>query len=158
MQKTSFLIKLKEEGKLEFVEPSDEIKQSYIQKSESYLISARILLKNNRLEESVSLAYYSMYHILTSLLFRVGIKCENHTASIMLLKLVFGIENSSISLAKHERVDKQYYVGSSATRVEVEELIKNAEKFHKKIYDFILKINNKDIQDYRKKLKEIIDK
>lgn len=59
MKRINFLIELKKKGKLEIVEPSEEIKNSYIEKSESNLISAKILLKNERLEEAVSLAYYS---------------------------------------------------------------------------------------------------
>ncbi|MCX6814716.1 MAG: HEPN domain-containing protein, partial [Candidatus Aenigmarchaeota archaeon] len=73
MAKQGFLVKLAEEGKLGMVEPSEEIKNSYIKKSESYLESARILLERGKLEESVSMAYYSMYHVLTALLFRTGI-------------------------------------------------------------------------------------
>ncbi|MBI3623239.1 hypothetical protein HY212_04135 [Candidatus Pacearchaeota archaeon] len=44
MKKISFLSKLKKEGKLELVTPSEEMKQSYVIKSESNLISAKILL------------------------------------------------------------------------------------------------------------------
>ena len=82
----NFLNKLKRQGKLELAESSDEIKQSYLEKSESNFISAKILLKNNRLEESISLIYYSMYHTLLALLFKIGVKSENHSGSIILLK------------------------------------------------------------------------
>lgn len=61
MKRIDFLSKLNKEGRLKLVEPSEEIKDSYIAKSESNLISAKILLSNNKLEESVGLAYYSMY-------------------------------------------------------------------------------------------------
>ena len=96
--------------KLALVEPSEEIKQSYIQKSESNIVSAKILLNNNKLEEAVALAYYSMYHFITALFFKAGIKSENHTASISLLKEIFGIDNEYLIFAKKERLDKQYYV------------------------------------------------
>ncbi|PIN90457.1 DNA-binding protein, partial [Candidatus Pacearchaeota archaeon CG10_big_fil_rev_8_21_14_0_10_35_13] len=45
MKETRFLIKLLKEGRIEFVEPSEEIGESYINKSESYLESSRILIK-----------------------------------------------------------------------------------------------------------------
>ena len=89
MKRINFLAKLKKEGKLEIVEPSEEIKDSYIKKSESNIISAKILLENNRLEESVSLSYYSMYHMATALFYKTGIKCGNHAALIVLLKKIF---------------------------------------------------------------------
>jgi len=43
MKKINFLSKLRREGKLEIVEPSEEMKKSYILKSESNLTSAKIL-------------------------------------------------------------------------------------------------------------------
>ena len=72
MKKMSFLEKLHKEGKIELIEPSNEIAESYKNKSESNLISAKLLQENKRLEESVSLAYYSMYNMLTSLLYMLG--------------------------------------------------------------------------------------
>ena len=95
------------------VEPSEEIKESYSQKSRNALRSAAILLENKQIEDAVPLAYYSMYYMLTALLYKVGIKCENHAAAIILLKELFKKDNSKISFAKSERVDKQYYVDFS---------------------------------------------
>ena len=107
MKKTNFLSKLIKQGKLEMVEPSEEIKEGYLKKSENYLDSSKILLKNNHFEESISMAYYSMYYILTALLFKTGIKCENHTGSIILSEYLFGIDITEISFAKKERINKQ---------------------------------------------------
>lgn len=76
-------------------------------RNRSHLTSAKLLLDHGKLEEAVSIAYYSMYHSLTALLFRTGIKCENHVATIALLKKVVNIDNSDISRARRERVDKQ---------------------------------------------------
>ena len=157
MKKINFLIKLKLDGKLQLVEPSEEIKQSYLGKSESNLISAKILLNNNRLEESVGLAYYSMYHLLTALLFKIGIKSENHSASIILLKELFNMNNKEISEAKSERIDKQYYIDFKISSEEVQNTIRIAELFNSAIFDFISKINNEQIKHYREKFKELIE-
>ncbi|MAG79248.1 DNA-binding protein [Candidatus Pacearchaeota archaeon] len=156
MKKINFLIKLKKEGKLRIVESSEEIKESYIKKSDSNIISSRILLKNDRLEESISLAYYSMYHILIALLFKIGIKSENHSASITLLKEIFDIDNFDISFAKKERIDKQYYVDFHITKEDVNDLINKSEEFNRKLLDFISKLNNDLINLYREKFKELI--
>ena len=158
MKKINFLAKLFNEGKLQLVDPSEEIKQSYLKKSESNLISAKILLENNKLEESVSLVYYSMYHVLTALLFKVGIKCENHSASIILLDELFSIDNSGIFFAKKERVDKQYYTDFYVTKQEVIEAVKTAEDFNKRLLDFISKLNNQKIKEYREKFKMLYGK
>ncbi len=150
MKKAAFLGKLFKERKLELVEPSEEIKQAYISKSESNLISSKILLSNGRLEEAVYLAYYSMYNMLTALLFRIGIKCENHTASIMLLKEIFDMDNSDILKAKDARIDTQYYVDSVITADEVKDTLVRAEQFRKCLLDFISKLNSNSVENYRR--------
>lgn len=97
-----------------------------------------------------------MYHVLTALLFRTGIKSENHSASIILLKRVFGIDNSEISYSKKERVDKQYYVDFKITMAEVNDAVKKAEEFNSRLTDFISRLSNEDVKAYRKKFREII--
>ena len=79
-----------------------------------------------KLKKEGKLELDSMYHLLTSLLFKAGIKCENHTGAIIILKEIFEIDNKFILLAKKERVDKQYYVDFSVTKIEVEEFIKES--------------------------------
>lgn len=81
MKNINFLNKLKKQGKLEIVESSEEIKESYLKDSESYLGSSKILFKDNRLKESTQLIYFSIYYSILALLFKVGIKSENHLAS-----------------------------------------------------------------------------
>jgi len=156
MKKINFLINLKKKKKLRLVEPSEEIKKSYISKSESNLISVKILLENDKLEEAIALTYYSMYHMLTALLFKIGIKCENHSASIILLEEIFDLNNLDILNAKKERIDKQYYTDFHIKKQEVIEAMKNAEEFNNKIFDFISRLNNKDIKKYRNNFKELI--
>ena len=156
MKKINFLTKLKEEGKLKIVEPSEEVKASYIKKSKSSLKSAKILFENGQIEDAVPMAYYSMYNMLAALLFKAGIKCENHSASIILLKELFGINNSKISFAKTERVDKQYYVDFEITKIEVENIIKSAEEFNPLIYDFIEKLTTEQVFQYREELEEAL--
>jgi uncharacterized protein (UPF0332 family) len=62
------------------------MRTAYLKKSESHLISARLLLDNDLFEQSVSMAYYCMYNSVMALFFATGIKCENHTAAIILLR------------------------------------------------------------------------
>jgi uncharacterized protein (UPF0332 family) len=137
LTRQGFLKKLHKEKALRLVAPSEEIKTAYVKKSESFLASARLLLDNGRYEESVSMAYYSMYYSVLALFFATGIKCENHTAAIMLLDEVFGIDNSAIESAKTERIDKQYYVTSAPVRDEVVALIRAAESFDTELLNVI---------------------
>jgi uncharacterized protein (UPF0332 family) len=156
MTKTSFLAKLHKEGKLGIAEPSEIMKTAYLERSNESLSSAKALFRIGNLKDSIVLSYYAMYHSLLALLFRAGIKCENHAAAIVLLSELFGIDNMPISKAKSERIDKQYYVDLEVNEKEVGESIKNAEEFMAHLTDFIEKLNEEKIQGYRKKMDNMI--
>ncbi|MBI5398955.1 HEPN domain-containing protein [Candidatus Woesearchaeota archaeon] len=155
-----FLNKLKKEEKLELIEPSEDICNSYSEKSVNCLKSAKLLLQNNLYENSIGMSYYAMYNLLLALLFRVGIKCENHGGSILLLKLLFG-ENDLyklISEAKKERIDKQYYVTTEKDEITKEiadELLNNAEDSVLRLKLVIKNLNNDAIDELRGKFKTI---
>jgi len=152
MKKQSFLVKLKREGKLELVEPSEEICKSYLEKANNCFKSAKLLLQNNLYENSISMSYYAMYNPLIALLFKIGIKCENHPASIILFKRLFNRIDlfKTISFAKEERVDKQYYIASKQdvlTKRSAQEMYTKAENF---IIKMKLLINNLNIEEIEK--------
>jgi uncharacterized protein (UPF0332 family) len=149
MGRIIFLARLHDENKLISVEPSDNVKKAYLQRSNESLSSAKALYKIGNLKDSVALAYYSMYHCLLALLFRAGIKSENHSASILLLKDVFGLDNSAISKAKKERIDKQYYVDFEIGREETLDAIRTAERFVSEMTDYISRMTESDIKKYR---------
>lgn len=155
-----FLNKLKNEEKLELVEPSDDVCNSYTEKSANCLKSAKLLLQNNLYENSIGMSYYAMYNQLLALLFWVGIKCENHGGSILLLRLLFAEEElfKLISNAKKERIDKQYYVTTEKDKITkeiTEELLNNAESFILKMKLVIKNLNNDQIEELRKKFETI---
>ena len=163
MIKQNFLRKLKKEDKLKLVEPSKEIKISYIQKAENCLKSAKILQSNKLYENAVSEAYYCMYNSLLALLYNVGIKSENHSASIILLKKIFKQKElyKIISFAKTERIDKQYLVESQQTikitNKSSEELIAKSEDFLLKIKIIISRFNDDDINLIRKSFENALE-
>ncbi len=161
MKRNNFLNKLKIEEKLELVEPSEEICDSYLEKSNDCLASAKLLLNNNLYENSVSMSYYAMYDSLIASLFRTGIKCENHAGSILLLKLLFGKQDlfKLISDAKKERIDKQYYVTTEKdelTKEDTQELLVNTEDFVVKMGLIIKNLNNEYIDQIREKFETLV--
>ena len=156
MTRQGFLKKLHKDAVLQLVAPSGEMKTAYLKKSESHLTSARLLLDNDLFEQSESMAYYSMYYSVLALFFATGIKCENHTAAIILLKEVFAINNADLEYAKTERVDKQYYVTSAPVRDDVVALIRTAESFNAELLDVIDRLTNDKIEKFRKKFVSLI--
>ncbi|HLD04439.1 MAG TPA: HEPN domain-containing protein [Candidatus Nanoarchaeia archaeon] len=151
MRKPAFLAKLHKEGKLELVEPSDEISQAYAKRADESLVSSKTLAEIGNLRDSIALSYYAMYHSLLSLLFQVGIKSENHSVSIQIMEEVFDLDSISIKKAKKERIDKQYYVSFEITLEETKNAIHASEAFILHMHDFISRINKEDILNYRKK-------
>jgi len=155
MKKADFLSKLREERKLEIAEPSEEMKISYLQKAENCLKSAKLLFQNQLYENSTSEAYYCMYNSLLALLFKTGIKSENHSASIIILKSLFNEESlyKIISFAKEERIDKQYYVEShqiiKVTKESCKNMVLKSEDFLVKMKLLISKLSNEKINSIR---------
>ena len=90
MTELTFLKKLKKKRLIELVESSEEMKASYLIKAENCLKSAKILFQSQLYENSTSESYYCMYNSLLALLFKIGIKSENHSASIILFDKLIG--------------------------------------------------------------------
>ena len=155
MKELNFLKKLKRKGVIELVESSEEMKSSYLIKADNCLKSAKILFQSQLYENSTSEAYYCMYNSLLSLLFKIGIKSENHSASIILFDKLF--ENKElvkiISWAKEERIDKQYYVETQqivkVTKESCNEMILKTEDFLVKMKLLISELTNEKINSAR---------
>lgn len=154
MKKIKFIQKLVNEEVITTKEPSLEIGNSYHKKAENSLRAAKILIKQDLLEESTTMSYYSMYHKATALLNTIGIKCENHNATIIILKEILNIDTKDFSNAKTERIDKQYYTDSQTKKEDAEELIKKVEKFIQQIDNFIDEstqdVRTKTLTDFKK--------
>ena len=155
MKKMSFLNKLYKKKKLQLVEPSENVKTAYLQRSDESLVSAKTLLNIGNLKDAVALSYYSMYHCLLALLFRAGIKCENHTGAIMILKEIFNLDNLEAMLtnAKKERIDKQYYVADGGfTKEDAMQIIKETEQFILEVRSYMSNLNSTKIELVRKRI------
>ena len=153
MKNLDFLNKLKNEGKLEIVESSEQISLSYEKKGAECREVANLAFNNGYFESAITQSYYSMYNNVLSLFFKCGIKCENHSAAAMLLKEFFNQKWLYVifSKAKEERIDKQYYIAPSqnnpATKESAKEMISVAMRFNPQIIAYK---NNLKIEEVRK--------
>ncbi|MDO8509225.1 MAG: HEPN domain-containing protein [Nanoarchaeota archaeon] len=163
MKKLNFLKKLKQKGVIELVESSEEMKSSYLIKADNCLKSAKILFSSQLYENSTSEAYYCMYNSLLSLLFKIGIKSESHSSSIILFDKLFDDKEmvKIISLAKEERIDKQYYVETQqivkVTKESCNEMILKAEDFLVKMKLLISEVSNEKINSARDSFKKLLE-
>jgi uncharacterized protein (UPF0332 family) len=154
MKKVKFIKKLIKEKVIRIQESNLNLNKAYNEKSENSLRASKILLKQELLEESTTMSYYSMYHKATALLMLLGIKCENHNATILILKEVLNLDTKDFSDAKDERIDKQYYTDSKTKKQDATNLIKKAELFIEKIDYFVDELThdsrNKILYNFKK--------
>ncbi len=145
-----FIKKLCKEQTIKITEPSIEVCESYQKKSKKSLLSARALIDIENFDDATALTYYSMYYMALGLLYKTGIKSENHMGTILLLENLFDINIEIIKQAKKDRVDKQYYTDFEATKQDVEEGIEIAQEFNAKIKNII--DTSKQIELEKKKI------
>ena len=161
MRKHDFLSRLSEEKKLELVEESEDICKSYLIKSENCFKSAKVLLESELYENSMVNSYYAMYNAVTALLFRCGIKCENHSAALFLLGELLGMATTKIIIeqAKKDRIDQQYYVNHTKD-LEInantaKQMLLEAENIILELRTKISKLSSSEIIKVRNKFKEM---
>jgi len=158
----SFLKRVFNKGKLSIKQESIEICKSYLLNSEDCIQSAKLLNNNKLHKNSIIMSYYSMYNALQALLFRTGIKCENHTASIILLKLLFDEKELFVIIksAKKQRIEKQYYVNTTENNESIKktaiELINKDEYFFNSIKIAIKTLNRNKIDNIKNKLDKLL--
>ena len=161
MKNSDFLSKLIAEKNLEIVECSEEMSHSYEKKSAECREVAKLAFNNNYFESAVTQSYYSMYNAVLSLFFKCGIKCENHSGTLILLKNFFSQNELYLILSKSkvERIDKQYYTSEAQTnpltKESANEIIISMMAFNPKLISFKNSLSLKEIEKIRSLIKEI---
>ncbi len=161
MKIPNFLNRLKKENSLKLVEPSEEIFKSYLVKSEKCIKVAELAYNSEIYENAISEAYYSIYNSVLSLFFKCGIKCENHSASVLLIKNLFQLDQlaSIFSEFKKDRIDNQYYIPMIGTepinKEKCSERIEIAKEFNIKIRAYSDNLKLQEIDNIRDKFEEI---
>ena len=161
MKKLNFLNKLNSEESLKLVEPSEEISKSYLIKSDKCIQVAKLAYGAGIHENAVSEAYYSIYNAVMSLFFKCGIKCENHSGAVILIKELFKLEDlyEIFSEFKKDRIDNQYYISiiesEPINKEKCSERIRTAQRFNVELRAFIGKITIQEINEIRKRFEKI---
>lgn len=115
-----------------------------LERGNESLKSAEVLLREELFDESVSSAYYAMFHSAKALLLTIGEEPSTHQGVITLLGLHFikpGIIeeefNDLFIEAKDDREDSDYDITRKFTKSEAEERISSAQEFISKIKGFL---------------------
>ena len=146
-------VKLKEG--LRIVEPNDRLAKSYIEEAKSSLARADKNFKDKDLLWTTVVIYYAEYYALYSFLQKMGIKCENHSCSILATSIILGQDKTTIiNQHKDKRIDAQYYMKIGKEQ-EVSKMLQEAKMFISMFDDIVSNLSQEDINSYRNKLKRV---
>ena len=157
MNDIDFIRKKFIENRIKLKDVNENISNTYFKNSEDELIASKIMIKQKLFFQSITHSYYSMYLVLQSLLYKIGIKSEDHNSSIIILKLLFNINNSNIKKVKEERIQVQYYLKSDIDKNLAMEYMQIAENFRIEINNFMNSLNKDGIKNYFNKINSILN-
>ncbi len=146
----------KQKGGIKIQEPNENLSKEYFENAEE---SMKVLRSIHATQSNMWLAttkYYIEYFAVYSVLMKIGIKCEIHDCTIVLIKFLedekIVEEGISKLLSKDKglRIDNQYYLKNKPVKIDFNGLS-----------DFLISIKNSlesldknRIDEIRKKIKE----
>lgn len=137
---------------LKVVEPNQRLSGSYLKQAKSSLLRAEKDLKDDDLLWATVAIYYAEYYALYSFLQRIGVKCENHSCSILAVGHLLGSEKTkTINEHKGKRIDAQYYM-KIGQESKVQDMLKEAKIFISVFDDIVSNISEDEIADFREKI------
>lgn len=146
-KKLNWCFKLKDG--LKIVEPNERLSKSYLEQAKSSLLRAEKDLKDKDLLWSTVAIYYAEYYALYSFLQRIGVKCENHTCSILAVTLLLGEDKTrTINLHKDKRIDAQYYMKVDH-EIKIKLMLQEAKMFVSIFDEIVSNLTEDEIKDYR---------
>ena len=135
---------------LKIAEPNERLAKSYLEEAKSSLKRADKNFKDNDLLWTTVVIYYAEYYALYSFLQRIGIKCENHSCSILATTHLLGEDKTQIiNRHKNKRIDAQYYM-KIGKEEEVKQMLKEAKMFISMYDELVSNLNEEEINSYRK--------
>ncbi len=142
---------------LEIKEPNEELAKSYLKEAKLSLERAEKNLNDGDLLWASVVNYYADYYALYSFLQRIGVKCENHSCSILATKFLLGEDKVKI-VDQHmdKRIDAQYYMKVGKNE-EVKQMLQEGKEFVSIFDEFVLNLSKEEINSYRENLKKILE-
>jgi len=140
---------------LKLVEPSERLSETYIEESKKSLRRAEKDFEDKDFLWATVVLYYAEYYVLYSFLQKIGVKCENHSCSILAVSYLLGEEKTElINDHKEKRIDAQYYMRVGMEE-EILKMLREAKFFVLEFEDFVVNLSKDEVRDYRRKLLEV---
>ena len=140
---------------LKIVQPNDRLSRSYIEQAKSSLLRAKKNFEDKDLLWTTVAIYYAEYYALYSFLQKIGVKCENHSCSILAVGLLLGEDKTkTINEHKDKRIDAQYYMKVGQEN-KVKAMLIEAQNFISIFDELVSNFSEKEIEEYREKLSSL---
>lgn len=138
---------------VKFIDPNINVSRSFMEHAVNTIIKSEKLYKNRDYLWSSVMAYYAEYYAITSFLYAIGVKSENHFCSISLFMYLM---NTKINLMRHKeiRVDAQYYLKTPDTH-RLAKMMKEVKEIINLVNSVLSELNEEKIEEYRNKIKKI---
>lgn len=148
----------KQKEGIKLIETNDNLAQGYLKMAENSLGTMNRERKYN-LTFAISACYYSMYYSLYAICMRIGIKCEIHSCTIEFMKRVLTefYSKEDLKLIKKAfdvRKIVQYYIDKIVSKEDSDYIIEKAPLFFNKSKEILAEINEEDVKEIRRKLRE----
>jgi uncharacterized protein (UPF0332 family) len=149
-KKLKWCFKIKEG--LRMVKPNERLSKSYLKQSKSSLLRAKKIFEDKDLLWTTVTIYYAEYYALYSFLQKIGIKCENHSCSILAVGSLLGEDNIKIiNEHKDKRIDAQYYMKIDQEN-KVKSMLVEAQNFISNFDELVSNLSEEEIKEYRDKI------
>jgi uncharacterized protein (UPF0332 family) len=149
-KKLKWCFKLKDG--LRLVDPNERLSKSYLEQAKLSLLRAEKDLNDNDLLWSTVAIYYAEYYALYSFLQRIGVKCENHTCSILAVTFLLGNDKTNIiNQHKDKRIDAQYYMKVDQEN-KLRKMLQEAKVFVSNFDELVSTLSDEEIKKYREKI------
>jgi len=137
---------------LKIVGPNERLSKSYLKQAKSSLIRAKKDFEDKDLLWTTVAIYYAEYYALYSFLQRIGVKCENHSCSILAVSLLLGAEKTkTIDEHKDKRIDAQYYMKVDQES-KIRAMLIEAQNFISVFDELVSNLSEKEIKEHRDKI------
>jgi uncharacterized protein (UPF0332 family) len=150
-KKLNWCFRLKEGPKI--VESNERLSKSYLEQAKSSLLRAEKDLNDKDFLWATVAIYYAEYYALYSFLQRIGIKCENHSCSILAVSILLGDNRTkTINSHKDKRIDAQYYMKVDQEN-KIKIMLQEAKIFVSAFDEIVSSLTEDNIINYRNQFK-----
>jgi len=137
---------------LKIVEPNERLSKSYLEQAKSSLLRAKKDFEDKDMLWATVTIYYAEYYAPYSFLQRIGIKCENHSCSIIAVEILLGeYKIKIINEHKDKRIDAQYYMKVDQEN-KIKTMLTEAQNFISNFDELVSNLSDKEIKEYRDKI------